>query len=155
MSVRDDAEGPGEMTLAFELSAVRRLADPEAAFEDAREWSRYVGVVANDTEAVDAFLDRHDLRHDFDLEGRDKWLAMQGIRNSAATPRHVYVAEIPEDRRLADQLGWEFLTPTEAAEKAGWELAETGSTDGTDGGSYVSRWRDRLRNSSVWPFGRR
>lgn len=155
MSVRDDAEGPGEMTLAFELSAVRRLADPGTVFEDAREWSRYVGVVANDTEAVAAFLDRHDLRNDFDLDGSDKWLAMEGIRSSAATPRHVYVAETPEDRRLAHQLGWEFLTPREAAEKAGWELADTGTTDGSDDGGFASRWHDRLRNSPIWPFGRR
>ena len=36
------------MTLAFELSALQQFADPNAVLEDARQWSQYVGVVANE-----------------------------------------------------------------------------------------------------------
>ena len=42
------------MTLVFTLAAIERFADPAAVFEEAREWSRHVGIVDNDTDAVDA-----------------------------------------------------------------------------------------------------
>ena len=52
----------GEMTLVFTLAAIERFADPAAAFAAAREWSRYVGIVDNDTDAVDAFAESHGVR---------------------------------------------------------------------------------------------
>lgn len=113
----------GEMTLAFSLSAVERLEDPATVFEDALNWSQHVGVVDNDLDAVERVVETYDLRQDFDLGDRDKWLAMEGIRESTHTPRHVYVGTTGEDRRVATQLGWEFVSVTEAAEKADWRLA--------------------------------
>ena len=121
----------GEMTLAFSLSAVDRLDDPAAAFEDARAWSRHVGVVDNDPEAVAAAVDADGLPQDFEMAPEDDvWLALERIRAATATPRHVYVGATDEDRRVATRLGWEFRHVTEAAEKAGWRLPEEESRDG-------------------------
>ena len=119
----DGIGGREGMTLAFSLSAVERLADPEAAFDDAKRWSQYLGVVDDDVDAVERTVETYDLQQDFDLGDRDVWLAMDGIRESTRTPRHVYVGRTAEDRQVATQLGWEFLSVTEAAEKAEWTLA--------------------------------
>lgn len=126
--------GSGEMTLVFTLPAVRRFADPQRVFAEAREWSRYVGVVDNDTEAVRAFVDEHGLRQDFDVGDADKWLAMEGIRNSVATPRVVFVGTTVEDRRIADHVGWEYRQPEAIAEKADWALAGEGGASGDESG---------------------
>jgi hypothetical protein len=123
MSVVVDSEGGGEMTLVFSLSAARRLADPAAAFAEAREWSQHVGVVSNDADDVAAFVDDHGLQQDYDLGDSDKWLLMETIREETHTPRHMFVGTSVEDRRIADYTGWEFEDVTEAAEKADWELA--------------------------------
>jgi hypothetical protein len=117
-----DGSGRHDMTLAFSLSAVDRLADPVAAFEDAQRWSQHVGVVDNDRDAVAETVDRLDLPQAFDLGDRDVWLAMQGIRESTDSPRYVYVGTSGEDRRIASHLGWEFVSVTEAARKADWGL---------------------------------
>ena len=122
----DGDSGGGELTLAFSLPAIERLDDPAAAFEDAGNWSRYVGVVDDDREAVAGTVTRLDLRQDFDLGDRDRWLAMEGIRESTHTPRHVYVGASERDRQVATRLGWEFVHVTEAAEKADWALARHG-----------------------------
>lgn len=120
----DGTGGKGEMTLAFSLSAVERLEDPGAAFESARNWSQYVGVVDDDLDAVERVVEEHNLQQAFDLGDRDKWLAMEEIREATNTPRHVYVGTTGEDRRVATQLSWEFVTVTEAAEKADWRLSD-------------------------------
>ncbi|WP_436923911.1 DUF7124 domain-containing protein [Halosimplex amylolyticum] len=122
MSVDVEGERSGEMTLAFELDAIRQFDDPATVFEDAREWSRYVGVVSNDTDAVAAFVAEHDLFQDFALGDRDIWLAMEGIRESSDAPRHVFVGTTPEDQRVADATGWEFRRPADVAQAAGWDL---------------------------------
>jgi len=135
MSVAADGDRSGEMTLAFELAAIRAFDDPEAVVADAREWSRYVGIVANDTDAVRAFVAERDLRQDFDLGDRDIWLTMEGIRESSDAPRHVFVGTTPEDRRIADATGWEYRSPAEVADAAGWSLGDDdgGSGSGTTG----------------------
>jgi len=134
MSTTNGQRPDGRMTLAVELAAAERLADPAAAFADAREWSRYVVVVGNDAGAVSEFVAAHDLRQDLDLAGRDKWLALSEIRQSTDTDRHVFVGAGPEDRRIADHTGWEFRHVTEAAEKAEWPL-------GDDEGGILGRIR--------------
>lgn len=134
----------GEMTLVFTLPAIERFENPAAVFDDAREWSRYVGIVDNDSDAVDSFLRKHDLRPDFGPGDADKWLAMEEIRGSTATPRHVFVGTTVEDRRIADHMGWEYRQPTEVAEKADWSLdGETTTSE-----SIVDRLRGLLPGSS-------
>ncbi|WP_415382534.1 hypothetical protein [Halosimplex sp. TS25] len=140
MSVEAEDGRSGEMTLAFELAAIREFDDPAAVFEDAREWSRYVGVVSNDTDAVAAFVAERDLLQDFELGDRDIWLAMEGIRESSDAPRHVFVGTTPEDRRIADATGWEFRSPSDVADAAGWDLEPTDQPEP----GLVSRLRSRL-----------
>lgn len=136
----------GEMTLAFSLSAIERFEDPAAVFEDARTWSQHVGVVDNDCDAVETVVEEHALQQDFDLGDRDKWLAMEGIREATHTPRHVYVGVGTEDRRVSTHLGWEFVPVTEAAEKAGWPLSGEESN-----GGVVASLR-RVVPDGLWPL---
>lgn len=129
MSIDPSADpGPGDVTLAMTPSAIERLADPQAALEDAAEWTHYVGVLGNRTEEVAAAVEAHDLRQDFDLGDRDIWLAAQDVRAAADTPRYVLVGTTDEHRRVADHTGWEFIHVTEAAGKADWTL--DGENDG-------------------------
>ena len=154
----DPGDRSGELTLAVSLDAARAMADPAAVVADARRWSRYVGLVDNDTEAVAAFAREHGIDDDFALDDRDVWRAMADVRAAADTPRHVFVGAGPEHRRIADQVGWEYLTTREAAEKAGWELAgDAGGTSGGrsgpddgDGSGVVSRIRRAV--DERWPF---
>ncbi len=151
MSVTTEGEGTRGMTLAFGLSAFERLAEPNEVIDDAREWSRYVGVIANDTDAVASFVEEHDLRQDFDLGDRDKWLALEGIREGTDTDRHVFVGLTEDDRLAAEGTGWEFVPLHEAAEKAGWTLAEERKREP----GLVERVRTRLRATTLWPGGGR
>lgn len=132
----------GELTLLFTLSAARTLSDPGDAFEDARRWSRHVGVIANDTDAVDAFVGGHGIENDYTLRAWDKWGTMEAIRESTETPRHVFVGTSSADRRLANAAGWEYRTVREAAEKAGWALGDPGHE--RDGNGTVRRLRQVL-----------
>ena len=142
MGVTTDGETSKELTLAFELAAVEQFTHPDDVFADAREWSRYVGVIGNDPDAVRAFLQTYDLRHDFELGDRDKWLALQEIRNATDTPRYVLIGTSQDDRLAAEQTGWEFVPLTEAAEKADWTRKDP--SDQTDG--IVDRLRAFIRD---------
>ena len=130
MGVTTDGDASKRLTLAFELAALERFARPGDVFADAREWSRYVGVIANDPDEVRAFLRSHDLRHDFELGSRDKWLALQAVRESTDTPRYVFVGTGRDDRMAARGTGWEFVPVGEAAEKAGWERGDRSDRSG-------------------------
>lgn len=121
----------GDVTLLFTLGAARTFADPATVFDDARRWSRFVGVIANDTAAVDAFVRRHGVENDFELRDWDKWGTMAAILEATDTPRHVLVGTKRPDRRLASTVGWEYRTAREAAEKAGWERDDP-LPDGSD-----------------------
>ncbi|QPV62384.1 hypothetical protein I7X12_16820 [Halosimplex litoreum] len=144
MSIAADGVRSGEMTLAFELDAIRAFDDPGVVVADAREWSRSVGVVANDTEAVRAFVDERDLRQDFELGDRDIWLIMEGIREDSDAPRHVFVGTTPEDSRIADATGWEYRTPAEVADAAGWSLAARDGRSGSSDPGLLARLWARL-----------
>lgn len=152
--VPDPHDRDGELTLAVEVDAARAFARPAAVIEDARRWSRYAGIVGNDVDAVEAFLDEHGIENDYDLGNRDKWLAMAEIRDAANTPRYVFVGGAPGDRRLANHVGWEFLTASEAAEKAGWELSgrDPHASAADDDLGVAERLRRALDRRSLWPF---
>lgn len=136
-TVGDDRES---LTLAFSLAALDRFADPAAVFDDAREWSRHIGIIANDTDAVETFIREHDLWVDFDPGDRDKWLALAEIREATATGRHVFVGRTDDDRRAATNTGWEFVSVSEAARKAEWTLED----DSTRTRGFLGRGLDRF-----------
>ena len=142
----DPATRSGELTLVLSLGAARRLADPAAAFAEARRWSRYVGIVANDADAVKRFVREHGVENDYALRNWDKWGTLGDIHDEATTPRHVFVGTSPSDRRVATHVGFEYRSIGEAAEQADWELADPGSSEES---GLIGRLRravsDRLR----------
>jgi hypothetical protein len=118
-------DGDGTMTLAFDLAALQRLARPDAAFTDARQWTEYVGVVSEEpTYVVTNFTRKHRVRQDFfsGPQGREESLTRVGEQFD--TDRHVFVGTDDEDAALADRAGWEFVRVEEAAEAADWELGD-------------------------------
>ena len=142
----------GDVTLLFTLGAARSFADPPAVFADARRWSRYVGLISNDTAAVDAFARRHGVENDFELRNWDKWGTMEAILEATDTPRHVLVGTKRQDRRLAGAAGWEYRTAREAAEKADWELGDPDADGSDDDARSTRRFRRALRDRWFWPF---
>lgn len=121
-----DAEGGrGEMTLAIALSAVARLAHPEAVVADARRWSTHVGVIGDETpDDLTSAMDRSGADPDF-VSGEGGTIgALAAIRQRFPTDRHVFVGESDGDRQTAQALGWEYLPIERAAEKAGWRLTD-------------------------------
>ncbi|WP_267640602.1 DUF7124 domain-containing protein [Haloarchaeobius amylolyticus] len=115
----------GTMTLAFELSALQALADPEHVFDDARRWSKYVGVVSDKpTYVVTNFTRKNRIRQDFFSGPRGKEESLESVGEQFDTDRHVFVSTTQEDADLADRAGWEYLPVEDAAEAAGWELSD-------------------------------
>jgi len=115
----------GEMTLAFDIDALRQLAHPDAVFNDARRWSEYVGIVADEpTYVVTNFARKHRIRQDFFSGPRGRIESLENVMDQFETPRYVYVGTDDEAATLAEEAGWEFLDVTDAAEAAEWELGE-------------------------------
>jgi hypothetical protein len=117
--------GSGDMTLAFELSALRALADPNAVFNEARRWSEYVGVVSEEpTYVVTNFTRKRRIRQDFFSGPKGKGESLASVREQFGTDRHVFVGTSDDDRALAAEHGWEYLDVEDAAGAAEWALGE-------------------------------
>jgi len=113
------------MTLAFELSALKELAEPGTVFEDARRWSEYVGVISEQpTYVVTNFTRKNRIRQDFFSGPKGRGESLDSVGEQFDTDRHVFVGVDDEDRALAEEYGWEYLDVTEAAEAAEWRLAD-------------------------------
>ncbi len=120
-------DGEGSMTLAFELSALKALEDPEGVFTDARQWSEFVGVVSDEpTYVVTNFTRKRRIRQDFFSGPKGKGESLEAVKGQFDTDRHVFIGTTDGDRTLAEEYGWEFLTIDEAADAADWTL---GSAD--------------------------
>lgn len=125
--------GAGEMTLAFELSALQELADPEAVFTDARRWTEYVGVVSDEpTYVVTNFTRKNRIRQDFFSGPKGKGESLDSVREQFDTDRHVFVGVNDDDRQLAEDHEWEYLAVEEAAEAAEWTLADDAEDEAVD-----------------------
>lgn len=134
MSVDGDSDAdPDHPTVVFELAALRRLADPRAALAAAREWTAAIGLVSREPAHVETkFARDHGLDPDF--RSGPGGVNVPTLEDAAAnTPdgRHVYVGATAEGRETAEAAGWEYRPIEEAAERAGWDLAE-GSADAAD-----------------------
>ncbi|MDR9381984.1 MAG: hypothetical protein RI560_10000 [Natronomonas sp.] len=120
-----DGGGSSDMTLAFELEALKELANPEPVFSDARSWSEYVGVISEKpTYVVTNFTRKNRIRQDFFSGPRGREESLENVKSQFQTERHVFVGLTDEDEALAESVDWEFLPLETAAEAAGWELAE-------------------------------
>lgn len=112
------------LTLVFDRAALERLADPTAVFSDADAWTDAIGLVSDDApERLSSYAQREELDPDFISSAGGQTGGLAVIRQQFSTERHVFVGTTDEDRRLAESLGWEFLSVEEAAEAAGWTLA--------------------------------
>lgn len=119
-----DSGGSSDMTLAFELEALKTLADPNAVFSGARQWTEYVGVVSEKpTYVVTNFTRKHRVRQDFFSGPRGVEESLENIKSQFDTDRHVFVGVDEDDAAVAEATGWEFLDVQDAAEAAGWTLA--------------------------------
>jgi hypothetical protein len=120
-----DGGGSSDMTLAFDLAALKQLARPDAVFNDARQWTEYVGVVSEKpTYVVTNFTRKHRIRQDFFSGPRGREESLANVRDQFGTDRHVYVGVGDEGEELAEAVGWEFVEVETAADAAGWELGE-------------------------------
>jgi len=118
------------MTLAFELSALEELAKPGTAFAGARQWTEYVGVVSDEpTYVVTNFTRKRRIRQDFFSGPKSRKDSLESVKDQFDTERHVFVGTSDEDRQLAEDVGWEYLTLEDAAENADWELATDDEPD--------------------------
>ena len=119
-----DSGGSTDMTLAFELEALKVLADPNDVFNGARQWTEYVGVVSEKpTYVVTNFTRKHRVRQDFFSGPRGVEESLENIREQFDTDRHVFVGVDEADEAVAEATDWEFLDVENAADAAGWTLA--------------------------------
>lgn len=126
------------LTLAFELAAARRLADPEGAVAEARAWSDNVGIVTDrPPHVLTKFTRDNYIRNDFEPATEPAEVTLDHLVEHFETDRFVFVAA---DAETAPG-GWEHQSIEAAAAEAGWELlAEPDTDDGAD--APASRERD-------------
>ena len=116
--------GDADMTLAFELGALQRLADPTVVFNDARQWTEYVGVVSEKpTYVVTNFTRKHRIRQDFFSGPRGVVESLENVKDQFDTDRYVLVGSTDDDAEVAASVEWEYLPVEQAADAAGWTRA--------------------------------
>lgn len=116
----------GSITLAFDLDALRELADPERVFNDAHKWSEYVGVVSDQpTYVVTNYTRQHHIRQDFFSGPRSRDESLVNVKQQFDTDRHVFIGPDENDAAAAETAGWEYLTVDAAAEAADWVVGES------------------------------
>jgi hypothetical protein len=136
-----DGSGSSDMTLAFELEALKRLAEPDAVFTDARQWTEYVGVVSDKpTYVVTNFTRKNRIRQDFFSGPRGREESLENVRRQFDTDRHVFVSPDPADADVAEATGWEFVALESAAEAAGWELGDPEAAAADEGEETRDDW---------------
>jgi hypothetical protein len=117
--------GSGDMTLAFDLEALKQLSRPDVVFNDARQWSEYVGVISEKpTYVVTNFTRKHRIRQDFFSGPRGREESLDNVKEQFGTERHVYVGTSDDDKAIAEASDWEYVAVEDAAEAAEWELGE-------------------------------
>jgi hypothetical protein len=122
--------GSGDMTLAFDLDALKELTHPDSVFTDARQWSEYVGVISEQpTYVVTNFTRKHRIRQDFFSGPRGREESLTNVKEQFDTDRYVFVGSTEDDETLAETVDWEYLPVAEAAEAADWELGDPQTPD--------------------------
>ena len=133
--------GDSDMTLAFELEALKEVASPERVFEDARGWTEYIGVVSEKpTYVVTNFTRKNRIRQDFFSGPRGKAESLEGVKDQFDTDVDVAVGVDEADEQLADEVGWEYLAVEDAAEAADWILATHAEDEEDDAEQVRDDW---------------
>ncbi|WP_122088809.1 DUF7124 domain-containing protein, partial [Halalkalicoccus subterraneus] len=76
------------------------------------------------TYVVTNFTRKHRIRQDFFSGPRGREESLESVHEQFDTDRHVFVGTDEADRELAERVGWEYLPVEDAAEAAGWTLAD-------------------------------
>jgi len=118
-----------DLTLAFSLQALEKLARPKRAFEDAATWTSYVGIVSSES----SFVERRRVREagyqqDFLSGPRSIEEALSSIRSHFETDRYVFIGTDETDGIAETVPEWTFQSVTDAATAADWQLGTTSST---------------------------
>ncbi len=133
--------GGSDMTLAFELEALKALASPESVFEDARGWSEYIGVVSEKpTYVVTNYTRKNRIRQDFFSGPRGKSESLEAVRDQFDTDRYVFIGDDEADEELAEEVGWEYLPVEDAADAADWVVATDVEDDEEDAEPVRDDW---------------
>jgi 3-deoxy-D-manno-octulosonate 8-phosphate phosphatase KdsC-like HAD superfamily phosphatase len=125
--------GDGDtITIAFELAALDRLADPGRVLKDTRQWTAHLGIVSDEPSHVVRKRARdHGITPDFLPGPRDRAESLVKIKNQPEhdADRFIFVSTDEELSSVAAQHGWEFQLIEAAAETAGWHLHDGESED--------------------------
>jgi len=118
-----------DLTLAFSLRALEKLARPERAFEDASKWTAHIGIVSSES----SFIERRRVREaeypqDFLSGPRSIEEALTILPNHFETERYVFVGTDETDGIAETVPEWTFQSVTDAATAADWQLGTTSST---------------------------
>ncbi|UWG48757.1 Uncharacterized protein HSRCO_2493 [Halanaeroarchaeum sp. HSR-CO] len=126
----NEAGGSEDMTLAFELSALRALAKPSTVFANTRQWTTYTGVVSDEpTYVVTNYTRKRRIRQDFFSGPTGKRGTLESVKEQFESERYVFIGTDEADEALAETVGWEYLDVAEAARAADWELADEAAVD--------------------------
>jgi hypothetical protein len=112
------------LTLAFDMTALRRLRDPQVVFEEARGWAENVGVVAVSTPpAVSKFLREAELEPDFRSgPGGLSSAVLRDVAETYATDRYLLVGTTEDHRAFADEAEWAYRSVDAIAQAETWRL---------------------------------
>ncbi|MGM0398284.1 MAG: DUF7124 domain-containing protein [Halobacteriota archaeon] len=126
----NEAGGSEDMTLAFELSALRTLAKPSTVFANTRQWTTYTGVVSDEpTYVVTNYTRKRRIRQDFFSGPNGKQGTLESVKEQFESERYVFIGTDEADEAMAETVGWEYLDVVEAAQAADWELADETDVD--------------------------
>ncbi|MFB6131280.1 MAG: hypothetical protein ABEJ28_10715, partial [Salinigranum sp.] len=73
---------------------------------------------------VTNFARKHRVRQDFFSGPRGVKESLENVKRQFDTDRHVFVGTSDDDRAVAAETDWEYLSLEEAADAAGWDVAE-------------------------------
>jgi hypothetical protein len=136
------ADEPETITLAFELAALERLADPAAVVRDTRQWTDHLGIVSDEpTHLVRKRARDYGFNPDFLPGPREKPQSLVKVGNQPehGADRYILVAVDEDIEEAAEAAGWEYRPVEEAAETAGWRITP-GPEETDDDGDERTGW---------------
>ena len=111
------------MTLAIDVEALERLADPRAVIDDSKDFASHVGVISPGMGYQSATRISHLGVPDVDFLTRiDREGGLAQVLSATDTDRYVYIGTDVTDAELAIATGWEYLDVEVAADEAGWDV---------------------------------